>query len=236
MPYSALPIEDPAAVIRPVRYQVYGERCSGTHFVIKLLERNITSADFTEEFGFKHWFGPGAKAFPQDVAVVIVAREPFSWAQSFHEKPWHAAPHLREMSFSEFIRAEWVGGDLDDGGNFTEYDREREPITNHRFEDIWALREAKLTQWSALSPKQPKLLVDYERAARKPETFLNNVAAQFGWERKEPFAPIETYKGLGEEEFEPRSYPPISDEDRRFIKSRLNPLLEAKWFGTHPAS
>jgi hypothetical protein len=232
MPFSTLERAAKPHAQTPVnRYQIYGERCSGTHYIIKLLENNITSASFTEEFGFKHWFRDGEKELPEDLLVVIIAREPFSWSQSFHRQPWHAAPEIKELDYSSFIRAEWRGGVYDEAGEFQEDAREHDPLTGDRFKDIWGLREAKLLQWTALPRRQRRLLVDYDTARQAPEIWLDMVCESFGLTRKADFVPIETYKGLGGETFRGSRYPDISDEDRDFIRSRLNADLEAQFFG-----
>lgn len=95
------------AIAKFRRFQVYGQRCSGTNALIKLLERNLDELQFTEDFGFKHWLVPEEVEIPDDVFVIVIARQVDQWLRSLHAKPWHAHPDLKEMDFGEFIRAEW---------------------------------------------------------------------------------------------------------------------------------
>jgi hypothetical protein len=209
------------------RYQVYGERCSGTHFLIKLLERNITSARFTEAFGFKHWFVDRRVTIPESCLMLVVARHPYDWARSFHRKPWHAAPEVRERSFARFIRDPWIAGEWDDG-EFAEQARERDPVSGARFADIWALRRAKLAHWLGLCAQGATVVpIAYETVAAAPERFLNGFGDRFRLDRIEKFVPVETYKGLETKKYEPRRYRPLADADRAYIDAAIAPSMEA---------
>ncbi|MEE4207817.1 MAG: hypothetical protein V2I43_00940 [Parvularcula sp.] len=87
------------------RVQVYGPRCSGTNALIKLIETNFDDLTVTEEFGFKHWPVPEWITIPSYVLVVIITRAPDESLRSLHDNPWHAHPDIKELSFSQFIRA-----------------------------------------------------------------------------------------------------------------------------------
>ena len=95
-------VHRPAAGI--TRYQVFGERSSGTNFIKRLIGRN-TLLTPTEELGWKHGF-PQMTAIPQDTLIVCVTRNAVDWASSMHAKPWHCPPEMQRLTFSDFIRAE----------------------------------------------------------------------------------------------------------------------------------
>lgn len=133
----------------PTRFQVLGERSSGTNFVKRLLGRNSPLKP-TEALGWKHGFAP-ALAIPADLAVICVIRNAADWALSMHAKPWHTVPELQRLAFSDFIRAPWqtvidrpryfdgaagmVGRPLM---------QDRDPVTGTIYDNLFALRRAKL--------------------------------------------------------------------------------------------
>ena len=66
---------------RPVgRYQVLGERSSGTNYLSALLRLN-TLAEPTTDYGWKHGFIQFQAVLRTDLLVVVV-REPLSWLRS----------------------------------------------------------------------------------------------------------------------------------------------------------
>lgn len=146
------------ATDRPVtRYQVIGERSSGTNFVKRLLGRN-TDLKPTEDLGWKHGF-PHMMAIPSDLAVIVVVRRADTWARSMFSKPWHTTPALQAMPFSEFIRAPWdtiidrpryFEGLVPEGGVGQPLQHDRHPATGGRFETLFALRTAKLNAMLSL--------------------------------------------------------------------------------------
>ena len=61
------------AIAKFRRFQVYGQRCSGTKVLIKFLERNLEELEFTEDFGFKHWLvWPDIEIPDDDVFVIAI--------------------------------------------------------------------------------------------------------------------------------------------------------------------
>ncbi|MEL6288372.1 MAG: hypothetical protein AAFQ42_11600 [Pseudomonadota bacterium] len=212
----------------PRRFHVWGERCSGTHFIIKLLERNLLDAEYSEAHGHKHWVPRPGDTFAENDAGIIIARDPADWARSFHRKPWHAAPVVRARSFPRFIREEWIAGDVD-GVRFVERRHERHPISGQRFANIWALRAAKLRAWCAFIPSDRRVCVNYEQAARDPQAFLAALAFRFDWRLTAHYHPVSTYKGLATSDYRPRTYLPLTDADLAFMATRLDPELEAQF-------
>lgn len=214
------------------RFQVYGERCSGTNFVIRLLERNLASARFTEEYGFKHWFVDEAMTVPDDVLVLTVSRGWTDWIRSFHAKPWHAHPSLRNLPMAEFLRREWhcVWDDdwyelaKDDPRRGREMRHERDPETGDRFANVLAMRAAKEANWRRLRERTAHAdLVRYEAVRADPEAFVRELCERRGISPAKPFDPIETYKGLNGAAFVPKSYPALDPADQALVDSFASP-------------
>ncbi|MFV0514118.1 MAG: hypothetical protein ACK5MY_10890 [Jhaorihella sp.] len=135
----------------PARFQVLGERSSGTNLVKRLLARNSGLAA-SEALGWKHGF-PQAIAIPADLAVICMTRNAADWALSMHRRPWHATPPMQALAFSDFIRAPWQSH-IDRAQYFRAapggairgqpLQQDRDPVTGRAFANIFALRRAKL--------------------------------------------------------------------------------------------
>lgn len=162
------------------RYQVFGERSSGTNFVKRLIGRN-TGLQPTEDLGWKHGFAQMA-AVPEDLAVICVVRDARAWALSMHAKPWHCPPKMQAMDFAAFIRVPWetiadraryfpqvaaLGG----LGQPLQYDRH--PLTGRAFDNLFALRRAKLEALLSFQERRVTLvLARLEAVQAAPEAFL----------------------------------------------------------------
>ncbi|QEW19377.1 hypothetical protein LA6_001564 [Marinibacterium anthonyi] len=167
------------------RFQVVGERSSGTNYVKRLLGRN-TGLKPTEALGWKHG-GPQALAIPADLLVVICVRHAGDWARSMHAKPWHAAPALQAMDFPAFLRAPWdsvidrpryfdVPGVQDMVGLPLQADRD--PATGLPYPDLPALRQGKLVQHLGyLGRHDTVALIRMEEATQAPDRILDTLLA-----------------------------------------------------------
>lgn len=225
--------------VRITRFQVVGERSSGTNFVKRLLGKNSDLRP-TEDLGWKHGF-PHAIAIPRDLAVICTVRRADAWALSMHTKPWHAVPALQKMEFSDFIRAPWntvvdrpayfadtQAADL--VGHALQYDRN--PITGHRFPNLFAMRRAKLYgHLSYLRRGCTTVLLCMETAQAEPEATLDAILTALRQPpRTEPFAGV--HKRLGSRfrpsvAQRPETPKTISTEDMRFLRGNIDLKLEA---------
>lgn len=172
----------------PKRFQVLGERSSGTNYVKRLLGRN-TDLTPTEDLGWKHAF-PHALAIPADFLVIGVVRRADDWLLSMHAKPWHCTAALQTLPFSDFIRAPWqtivdrpryFKGARDAGQVGKPLLHDRHPITGTCFANIAALRNAKLAALLAYQDRAENFaLLRLEDVIAHPETCLNQLGLQ-GW-------------------------------------------------------
>ena len=221
------------------RYQVFGERSSGTNFVKRLIGRN-TGLTPMEELGWKHGF-PHMTAIPRDVAVICVVRNAEDWVQSMFSKPWHCPPAMQQMPFSDFIRAEW--DTIADrpryfplietlGGAGAPLQLDRHPLTGRRFSNIFDLRQHKLLGLLGFAMRDCCVtFVRLEAAQAAPESFLQDLSD--GLRIPAPHSPYRpVVKRLGSR-FKPsvpsRPDPPatISTEDRSFMRASLDLRTEA---------
>ncbi|ANU08691.1 hypothetical protein [Paraurantiacibacter namhicola] len=218
------------------RFTVFGQRCSGTNALIKLVETNFPTLPFCEETGFKHWLVPENRPIPSDLLVIVIVREVESWLRSLHRNPWHVVPEMRDLEFSDFIRAEWrTVWDEDFWGIDASHplygkriEEETCPVTGNPFANAVAMRTAKLRNWSALSRRSAAFLnVSQSELVAQPDEIVGRVAALSGHDMPTQFEPIGSYKGQGGQPFSPTRYEPLSHQDRKHVKSFLDFELEA---------
>ena len=90
-------------------YVLLGERCRGTNIIEKLIERNSPYRPDWSITGFKHFPKPlqsGMAEYVRELPIAVVFRDPFSWIESLYRSPCYAAPHLKDLMLSEFMRSE----------------------------------------------------------------------------------------------------------------------------------
>ena len=217
------------------RFQVYGQRCSGTNALIKLIEKHFGALQFTEEFGFKHWLVPEDVRIPSDVIVLVIAREVGQWLRSLHKNPWHAHPELKAVDFSAFIRAEWRSiWDEDFWGMDAGHPLFGKPIaeemcprTRKPFPNALAMRTAKLANWLDLAQSaENSLIVSHDVLVNNASRLIDMFEEKSGCRRSRPFEPLTTYKGQGESSFKPKRYADMNEADSRFVASNTDPLIE----------
>ncbi len=223
----------------PTRFQVLGERSSGTNFIKRLLGRNSALRP-TEALGWKHGFVQ-ANAVPADLAVICVLRAPAPWALSMHGKPWHCPPAMQALDFPAFIRAPWATiidrpryfGAGAGAALGTPLQQDRDPVTGRPCPNLFALRRAKLaalTSW--LNRGVTCVLLRMEVAQSDPEATLDRLLSALGQPRRAaPFRPV--MKRLGSRfrpaiATRPETPAEMSVADRAFMAENLDPAFEAR--------
>ncbi len=218
----------------PTRFQVLGERSSGTNYVKRLLGRNTTLKP-TEALGWKHGFCQ-ATAIPANFLVICVVRDARNWLRSMHAKPWHTPPALQEMEFGDFIRAPWAT--IIDRDRYFEPEsrmgftgqplqHDRHPMTGAVFDNLLALRTAKI---QALLSYQNRgchwAFLRMEDAIAAPEALLDNLRGAYDLPAATtPFRPV--VKRLGSKfkpaiSQRPETPAQISKDDLTFMRAQLD--------------
>jgi hypothetical protein len=223
---------------RIARFQVLGERSSGTNFVKRLLGRNSALTP-TEELGWKHGFVQ-ATLVPADMAVICVVRAPDRWALSMHARPWHCPPAMQALDFPDFIRAPWQTiidrpryfGPGSGAARSAPLQQDRDPISGRAYANLFALRRAKLaalTGW--LARGATVIMLRMEAAQSAPETTLDHLLAALGQPpRKGDFRPV--IKHLGSKfkpaiDARPTTPETLNDDDHAFVRAQLDAEMEA---------
>ena len=220
------------------KFTVFGQRCSGTNALIRLIETNMPTLEFSEDVGFKHWLVPDQRAIPQDMLVIVIAREVAQWLRSLHRNPWHVEPDMKVLAFSEFIRAEWrTRWDEDFWGITPDDPRYGTPIAEERclqsgmpFKNAIEMRTAKLRNWTGLRGRSVAYLpVSHSRFVSNPEDVLTAVAEATGHRAITPYIPATSYKGQGEREFIVKKYDALSRDDETFVQRFLDAEIECQF-------
>ena len=222
-----------AALVRPRRIQIYGERCSGTNWIEQLLRRNLPGMRIVDAFGWKHGWPKGPITAAHDCIFVVVHRDPFDWLRSLQQMPWHTGPELHGVPLAQFVRTTWRcvwGADMElaanDPRHGTEMMHERDPATGQPFANAMRMRAAKMRSWAQLQDRvQHHANLRYEAVLRDPRGFVRDFAKRFGLRRWPWFRKVETFKG-GAQRFQQKQYDPIAEEELRWITHELDAELE----------
>ena len=219
------------------RFQVFGERCSGTNFLHRLIARNTGLTPLTA-LGWKHGF-PVMTAIPVDCAVICVVRDARDWALSLHARPWHCPAMMQDLGFSDFLRTEWAS--VADqpryfpqvaalGGVGQPLQHDRHPLTGRPFSDLCALRVAKLNGLAGFRNRGCTVIYARLEAVRdRPVAFLRSLCRHLGIQDVAAFRPVKRRLGARfRPEGGPRPATPLSlcVDDLAFLRQRLDPEQE----------
>lgn len=147
------------------KIQIYGERCSGTNFLKRLLETNF-DVEITDDFGHKHFFGFQNLRKSDDVLFICIVRDPLTWLNSFYRMPWHIA-HENRSSVFNFLNNE-MSSYYDNSYNpelsGKEIREDRHIFTKKRYKNIFELRHTKIKWMLVKLPRKVKnyIFIRYE--------------------------------------------------------------------------
>lgn len=224
------------------RFQVFGERRSGTNFVRALIRRN-TEMQVVNSFGWKHGI-PNYMVYPKDCLFVCVVREPMDWLTSFYHAPFEVADELVELPFSQFLRAPWESvfkartkwgtngyQDTFRGGRGETLQFDRHPIEGRQFRNVVELRNVKLqSHLSFVNRGVNAVVVRYEDARRDPAALIARLGEKFDINCRPGFREIDGRVGpLGKYAQRPKiAASDITNEDREFILSEIDKKQELR--------
>jgi len=245
---------DSSERFRVMKLHILSERCSGSNFVETAINDNLPVVH-SDRYGFKHWLDENflnETAFPADTLFLIVMRSPFDWLRSMHRQPWHCAPELTQLTFSEFIRAPWrcvwdeqAGVARGDSRWMTEMMFERNPLDNNRrFRNVLEVRQVKYGIWQDRLSSHPHCIhLSFEKFKASPERMLSEIARAQDLKAPERIKISQGYKGtvswkrkialllsfgtIGR--YAPKPKSPIALDDIDYILSNLDPGLESVW-------
>ena len=176
------------------RYTIFGERCSGTNYVQKLMEANF-DLPVTWAFGWKHFFCRQGEtqtllhsADTKNTLFLCVVRNPVSWVNSLYRDPFHLRqwPQTRGPSHKRDTRPKHDGARiLEMLTSPVERDGtpERDVRTGEQYRNIMDMRSQKLQfmlDWVPTSVehyiiiRHEDLLSDFEGQLNKIRALIPN--------------------------------------------------------------
>lgn len=214
-------------------FDVKGERCSGTTYLIKLIESNLGIS--WHHNGWKHGY-VNLQAIDNfkikkgiDHLTIFIFRNVYDWLKSFYLTPHHLegakdAVWVNKPSFSEFIRRE-IKTIHDDGS-----DRycDIHPFLLDKPKNILELRKWKIENYLNYQKiSMPSYYVKYEDVIDNPQKILKQINdTYFGIQFS--FKEWTTYKDEIGKTYTPKQYANISNDDYNFILHNTDWDLEAK--------
>ena len=134
------------------KVQIYGERCSGTNYLERILCLNF-DVEIIWNYGWKHFFGFSDLSNSDDVLFIGIIRNLEDWINSLHREKHHLPPHLTE-NIKTFLTDTFYS--IDENNNEIMDDRNID--TGERYKNIYELR---LVKNKYLVEKMPNLVKNY---------------------------------------------------------------------------
>jgi len=183
-------------------FTIYGERCSGTNFLMNAILTNFEIEFSNIKYSWKHFFGhydfQGENKDEEDKTLFIgIIREPISWIDSFYKK-MHHIPIENRKSHHLFLFNPFYSV-YDNPYREDEIMEDRNLITKDRYKNIFELRKIKNNYLINDMPKKVKnyLLIRYEDIRDRYDTVLEYFHIKFKLIKKnEMYLRINNYKGI----------------------------------------
>lgn len=177
-------------------FTIYGERCSGTNFLLHALEDNF-ELEFSCIYAWKHFFGHyqfNMSNEENETLFIGIIRNPIDWIDSFYNK-MHHIPIENRKNISAFLFNPFYSVYENSSKEIME---DRNILTQDRYKNIFQLRYIKNNYLINEMPKLVKnyLLIRYEDLRDNYNKVLEFIGKKFNLKRKnEKFKKIDTYKG-----------------------------------------
>lgn len=181
-------------------FTIYGERCSGTNFLMNAILNNF-EIEYTTKYAWKHFFGyyNFDDLFlntdnDNKTLFIGIIRDPVLWIDSFYKK-MHHVPNENRKTIKTFLFNEFYSLYEDSNNEIME---DRNIITKERYKNIFELRRVKNNFLIQEMPQKVKnyLLIRYEDLRDNYETILEYFHIKFKLNKKyDTYKRIDNYKG-----------------------------------------
>jgi hypothetical protein len=200
-------------------FTIFGERCSGTHFLQHAI---LTNFHIQYVKGEKHFFGnkefrdniditqqPNSltlfeqKMFgldsidTEELLAFAIVRDPVEWIDSFYKRGHHVPPDNRQP-YERFVSCEFYSIYEDGPKKTQEIMEDRHWKTKKRYQNIFELRDWKNRYMMKELPKKYVhfYLIKYEDLRDNYTETLEHIRKRFGLRKKpETYIPILKQKG-----------------------------------------
>lgn len=179
-------------------FTIYGERCSGTTYLEKLIKENFV-INYVTNYNWKHFFGN--YDFKNDdnennTLFIGIIRHPIDWIDSFYNNQHHIPNSPKNIS--NFLLDEFYSIFTDGKPSGKEIMDDRNMITGNRYKNIFELRKIKNEYLINIMPTKVKnyILINYDNLINNSVIILQQIQHKFNLIPKNvSFHNILTYKG-----------------------------------------
>ena len=207
-------------------FTIYGERCSGTNFLMHAIEKNF-KIEYTSNYCWKHFFGNynyTNNDIEDETLFIGIIRNPIEWIDSFY-KMKHHVPDENRINIITFLFNEFYS--LYENSN-KEIMEDRNLITRERYKNIFEMRQVKNNYLINDMPKLVKnyLLIRYEDLRDGYSLILDYFHIKFKLEKKNIiYKTIDNYKGSMNYLFKPKNIL-LNKGIINIIKKKLDKIQE----------
>ena len=226
-------------------FTIFGERCSGTHFLQHAI---LTNFHIQYIKGEKHFFGNKEFRDTLDISIqdneltlfekkmfefdsidteellaFAIVRDPVEWIDSFYKRGHHVPPENRHP-YERFVSCEFYSIYEDALKKHQEIMEDRNWNTKERYKNIFELRNCKNKYMMEEFPKKyvHYYLLKYEDLRDNYAETLEHIRTRFGLRRKtETYIPILKQKGTYNALYEKKPIL-LTEAQQRDIWSNVN--------------
>lgn len=201
-----------------MRFQIFGERCSGTNYLEHLLKHNFGDDCITWEFGHKHWYidHDKIKSSPsiKETVFIAIVRNLRDWLHSFFNNPHHLSNRAKDIR--TFMTQPCV--------SLVERPEEHNNVFHLRaskLQDLYKLRDETCV---------PNILyIRYETIRDDPVKFIEYVSRTYNINMiHSDVQMVTSYKGLGRKEYTPSHYRKFYWSEESLIRGKTDWVTEAR--------
>lgn len=195
---------------RMTRFQIFGERCSGTNYLEALLKHNFGDECITWDYGWKHWYVDYNFVETVDTVFIVIIRNFLDWVRSFYRQPHHLVhPH---DSLTDFMLDEVESRDANGLVDVVE-------------PNIFRLRAGKIRNFLGIVEHVQNFeYIRYEDLIREPKDWVRMISGKYGIPiiDDEIVETVSSYKGLGKRTYEPLQYDDFTNDEFDIIRYHLD--------------
>jgi hypothetical protein len=176
-------------------FTIYGERCSGTNFLMSAIQENF-NIEFTAKYAWKHFYGhyQFENSEEEDETLFIgIIRNPITWIDSFYNKMHHIPKENKKNIMSFLFNKFYSVYD-----NLNEIMEDRHILTKERYKNIFEMRNVKIDYLINDMKTKVKnyILIRYEDLRDNYDNVLDFFKNKFNLNSKfNVYKKIENYKG-----------------------------------------
>lgn len=164
--------------------KIFGERNSGTGYIEKLLQKNISNihihpGNYKNKLGWKHGIPYSSKIDKQKTLILFVVRNLEEWLNSMYFRPYHLK---RKKDFIQFITTKNKSSDK----------RKNHPVNLYEYErrNIFQIRYRKFKKYLDFLETHNCILLNLNFIQQYPKRVIELINHHFNIKTSNKFIPI----------------------------------------------